>query len=168
MTIPAGTIRSKGLTLRNKTREVTFRNAVEARLVPDAGRADASPPRRRDAGTGAALISATNGPIDVTPNRLDIDDTGKIATFSGDVRAAQGDAVLETSALEVHYEGGGTGARLDRGSRQDQAHRLARARRHDARAAGPRHRAEPRLRRRQRDRAADRQRRHDLGRRTGA
>ena len=113
VTIPAGTIRSKGLTMRNKSREVTFSDSVVARLVPDAGKQDGGKdkaPAKQPAAGATPIISAANGPIDVTSNRLDIDDKGKVATFSGGVRAAQGDAVLETSALEVYYEGGGTGA----------------------------------------------------------
>jgi lipopolysaccharide transport protein LptA/LPS export ABC transporter protein LptC len=113
VTIPAGTIRSKGLTMRNKAREVTFSDSVVARLVPDAGKQDGGKdgaPAPKPAAGATPVISAANGPIDVTSNRLDIDDRGKVATFSGGVRAAQADAVLETKALEVHYEGGGTGA----------------------------------------------------------
>jgi LPS export ABC transporter protein LptC/lipopolysaccharide transport protein LptA len=107
--MPAGTIRSKQLTLHNKTRMAAFVDSVEAHLVPKQPPAGA--PARGAPTDGAPLISAANGPIDITSSRLDIDDTGKTATFSVRVRAVQGDAVLETDALEVHYEGEPTGAR---------------------------------------------------------
>ncbi len=101
--LPTGTIRSKEMTLRNKTHQVTFLDDVQAHLVPDKT-ASAKPPTKKAPGPAdAPLISATNGPIDVAANRLDIDDAAKVATFSGNVRAVQGDAVLETAALTVNY-----------------------------------------------------------------
>jgi lipopolysaccharide transport protein LptA len=107
--IPTGTIRSKKLTLRNKTRKVTFLDSVEARLTPEKKSGETAAPKAAPAGN-VPLISAANGPIDVTANRLDIDDEKKIATFFGTVRAVQGGAALETAALEVHYEGQEAGA----------------------------------------------------------
>jgi lipopolysaccharide transport protein LptA/LPS export ABC transporter protein LptC len=101
--MPGGTIRSNEMTLQNKTRKVTFRDSVTAHLVPT--EQPKSAPAKTTTPDAAPLISATNGPINITSNRLDIDDAKKIATFSGSVRAAQGDAILETAALEVHYEG---------------------------------------------------------------
>jgi len=103
--MPAGTIRSKTMRLRNKTREVTFLDSVVAHLVPGQGTQGTAAQT-----AGVPLISAANGPVDITSNRLDIDDTEKIATFSGEVRAVQGDAVMETAALTVHYEGAGADA----------------------------------------------------------
>ena len=100
--VPAGTIRSKELTLHNKTHEATFLNEVVAHLVPEktTGAPAAPPP----AAASTALLSASNGPIDINANRLDIDDTKKTAIFSGSVRAVQGDAALESAMLEVRYE----------------------------------------------------------------
>ena len=99
--MPTGTIRSKQMTLRNKTHEVTFFDAVRRGSFP---RPTQEPPApAQAAAAGPPLISAANGPIDITANRLDINDASKIATFSGSVRAVQGDAALETSALTVNY-----------------------------------------------------------------
>jgi LPS export ABC transporter protein LptC/lipopolysaccharide transport protein LptA len=142
--MPSGTIRSKEMTLHNKTREVTFLNAVQAHLIPapdkkptaPAGAAPAAagappapgaipsatppaatpaapaPPAAAPTGPTSAvpMISASNGPIDVTSNRLDINDGSKVAIFSGNVRAVQGGAALETAALTVIYEGQNAGA----------------------------------------------------------
>jgi lipopolysaccharide transport protein LptA/LPS export ABC transporter protein LptC len=102
--MPGGTVRSNELTLHNKTRKVTFLNNVTAHLVPAAQPKAATV--KPAAAAGAPLISAANGPIDITSDRLEIDDARRIATFAGAVRAVQGDAVLETTALEVHYENG--------------------------------------------------------------
>ncbi len=98
--VPAGSIRAKELTLKNKTHEATFLNEVVAHLVP-ANKPAAPAPA---AASSTPLLSAGNGPIDVTANRLDIDDVKKTAVFSGSVRATQADATLETATLEVEYE----------------------------------------------------------------
>jgi len=97
--MPAGTIRSKEMTLRNETRQVTFLNDVKAHLIPNK-----NGKQKPAAAADTPLISAANGPIDITASRLDIDDAKKVATFTGSVRAVQGDATLETAALEVGYE----------------------------------------------------------------
>lgn len=108
--MPSGTIRSNEMRLLNKSREIAFINDVKAHLVPDKDDAAKTPVPATTAKSAAPLIGAGSGPIDVTSNRLDIDDTGKEATFTGNVKAKQGDAALETAALEVHYAGGDTGA----------------------------------------------------------
>ena len=107
--MPGGTIRSNEMTLHNKTRTVTFLDSVTARLTPSEQQ-KAAPATA--AANAAPLISAANGPIDITSDRLEIDDKDKHATFSGTVRAAQGDALLETTTLEVSYEGQGDGAAI--------------------------------------------------------
>lgn len=103
--LPAGTIRSNEMTMHNKTREVTFLDQVKAHLVPeksnDAGKPAAKPSASNDA---VPIISAGNGPLDITANRLDVDDQKKTAVFSGGVNAVQGGAALQTSTLEVVYD----------------------------------------------------------------
>jgi lipopolysaccharide transport protein LptA/LPS export ABC transporter protein LptC len=99
--MPAATITSNEMAFRNKTREVTFLNAVNARIIPKQDPA-AAPAGGKAAGT--PLIGAGKGPIDILSNRLDIDDLGKVATFSGAVHATQGDTALETASLAVSYE----------------------------------------------------------------
>ncbi len=103
--MPSGTIHSNEMRILNKSREIAFVNDVKAHLVPD--KADASQPPEAAAAKkpAAPLLGGGEGPIDVTANRLDIDDTGKTATFTGNVKAKQGDAALETATLEVQYEG---------------------------------------------------------------
>ena len=93
------------------------------------------------------MFGGGEGPIDITSNRLDIDDTDKTATFTGNVKARQGDAAMATAALEVQYEGGETGAAgsAPAATTPGAGTKIKRivlqiARDHDARAAGPRHR----------------------------
>ena len=117
----------------NKSREIAFVDDVKAHLVPEEGGR-----RRKRRGGGAKkpaaphVSAAAKARSTSRANRLDIDDTGKTATFTGNVKAQQGDAALETAALEVQYEGGDADADRQRvrccgaGRRhQDQAHRLA-------------------------------------------
>ncbi|KWT70579.1 hypothetical protein APY04_0859 [Hyphomicrobium sulfonivorans] len=108
--MPTGTIRSNSMRLLSKTREIAFVDDVRAHLIPpknenaDGAANDAAKPDGSSA--TAPLIGGGDAPIDINANRLDIDDTGKTATFTGKVHARQADAALETAALEVFYEGG--------------------------------------------------------------
>ncbi|MGE0022751.1 MAG: LPS export ABC transporter periplasmic protein LptC [Hyphomicrobium sp.] len=110
---PSGSIRAKQMTLRQKAREATFVEEVAVQLTPPPNPAKESDPAKEQesgtaaSGTESALFTPSNGPIDIDANRLDVDDTGKRAVFSGSVRANQAGAQLTTPELEVFYEGGG-------------------------------------------------------------
>lgn len=43
-------------------------------------------------------------PIDITADRLDVDQNSQVATFSGNVRAVQADITLRTQTLKVYYD----------------------------------------------------------------
>ena len=101
--MPTGSIRSNRMTIQTKTREMTFLDTVRSRLVPQK-KPQAKAATKATPSGGAPIISASNGPIDIASDRLDINDTAKTAVFSGGVRAVQGDATLETAALQVNYE----------------------------------------------------------------
>ncbi len=138
--MPTGTVRSKEMTLHNKTREVTFLNAVQTHLIPADDKKSPATPGTAPAAAGAVpgstpapppgggtptaqsvpaaapptagaapMLSVSNGPIDITSNRLDINDNTKVAIFSGNVRAVQAGAALETAGLTVTYEGQNAG-----------------------------------------------------------
>lgn len=95
----AGTMRARELKFRHKAREVTFLGTVETHL--NAGRAGAS-----DAAPSAPRpFGASDQPIDITSNRLDINDQSKLAVFSGAVRAVQGGSTLSSPDLHVSYAG---------------------------------------------------------------
>lgn len=106
--MPSGTITSNELKVHNKSRELAFIDAVKAHLVPPKkpATAEGAAPETAQKKAAAPLIGTGSGPIDITASRLDIDDTGKKATFSGSVKAVQAGAALETAALEVRYAGG--------------------------------------------------------------
>jgi lipopolysaccharide transport protein LptA len=101
---PAGTIHSSAMTLRQKEREISFIENVQVALKPEASEEAAPKPAQ-----GGNLFAQSNGPIDIAASRLDINDAGKIALFTGNVRAAQGDGMLTTPELEVGYEGSAGG-----------------------------------------------------------
>ena len=121
---PAGLIRSKAMSLRQKTRDISFTGGVETRLTPkkEDVRSAATPLPASVAGLAAAeeasgaasLFRPSEEPIDITSSQLDVKDTEKRALFSGDVKARQGAAVMATPELEVFYDGdapaGGKGA----------------------------------------------------------
>jgi lipopolysaccharide transport protein LptA len=109
--------------LLNKSREIAFIDSVKAHLIPPKNE---SPPVSDAAAAkpaAAPLLGGGEGPIDITSNRLDIDDTGKTAMFTGNVKAQQAGAALETAELQVKYAGGdskdagampGDGAKIER------------------------------------------------------
>lgn len=102
--MPSGTIRSNEMRILNKTREIAFMGNVVANLVPN--KDEKKETVAATTNSAAPLIGGGDGPIDITANRLDIDDTGKTATFTGNVKALQGEAALETAGMQVFYEGG--------------------------------------------------------------
>lgn len=119
VTAPQGTIRSDRLQIDQKAKRVAFIDRVVANLKPPAPSADAA--NRKPAGTLPGL-GRSGAPIDVTANRLDIDDAAKTAIFTGQVRAGQGGPVgalagapasstIETERLEIAYAGSAAGGR---------------------------------------------------------
>ena len=110
--MPSGNIRSNEMRIHNKSHEIAFIDDVKAHLTPQKPDtpANATAPAAANVTapkSAAPMISADNGPIDITAKRLDVDDTGKTATFTGSVHAVQGGSAMETAALEVHYENTG-------------------------------------------------------------
>jgi len=105
---PNGSVRSKRMTLRQKAREATFVEEVAVILTPPADeKQKAAPAAEGKTAEDSALFTPSNGPINIDANRLDINDTGKTALFTGSVRAEQSGSHLTTPELEVFYEGEG-------------------------------------------------------------
>lgn len=101
----AGTINANQMTARQKAKEYTFVDNVRTHLnardpKPGEAAAPASPPAASN-----HMIGASNAPVDIVSNRLDINDGTKIALFTGTVTASQAGATLTTPELEVSYEG---------------------------------------------------------------
>ena len=109
--MPSGTINANEMELRHKAKEATFIDQVVAHLKatksgdPAAAEAAAKPVPPDPSGR---LFGSSNQPIDVTSSRLDVNDAGKIAVFTGEVTAVQGESMLTTPELQVTYEGDAT------------------------------------------------------------
>ncbi len=98
----AGTVRANEMKLRHKAREVTFVGAVVTHLENAKRQASAevaakSPP--------TTPFGASDAPIDITSDRLDVNDPTKLAVFTGSVRAVQDGASLTSPDLKVTYSG---------------------------------------------------------------
>lgn len=115
----AGTIRAASMTIRQKSKEITFAGKVHATLQPAAakGKPDAvanapAPKTGLAARSGVSLgdvFSGGSGPIEVFADRLDIDDVKKTAVFVGNVRATRGESTLTTPELRIAYDGAPSG-----------------------------------------------------------
>ncbi|HAT87079.1 MAG TPA: hypothetical protein DCS30_14670, partial [Rhizobiales bacterium] len=57
----------------------------------------------------SGLRTDPDAPIEVEADQLDIYDKKKVAIFTGNVIAKQGETQLNTSTLTIHYSGGGAG-----------------------------------------------------------
>lgn len=57
----------------------------------------------------SGLRTDPDAPIEIEADQLDIFDKKKIAVFKGNVRAKQGETVVNSGRLTVHYSGGGVG-----------------------------------------------------------
>jgi LPS export ABC transporter protein LptC len=100
----AGSITANQMTARQKAKEYTFVEDVRTHLnARDAKEPDSS--LAAVATKPDAMIGSPNAPVDITSNRLDVNETTKIAVFSGMVTAIQDGASMTTPELEVTYIG---------------------------------------------------------------
>ncbi len=72
--------------------------------------ATATAPVAQDASKAFKGFSSTsNDPIQIEADRLEVRDEEKIAIYKGNVRVRQGETLLKTAELRVHYTGDATG-----------------------------------------------------------
>lgn len=71
---------------------------------------------RSERGSFAVMFSGSKGPIEITSERLDLDDINKTATFVGSVVAKQGESNLSTPELRIAYDGAPSGGLTGAGS----------------------------------------------------
>lgn len=130
----SGVIRAKTMTVRQKTKEITFNGDVHARLAPAEGvigdidgkgnlritpsakSAPAKAPETAqdsDASAGGAMArlfqGGDSGPIEIKAQRLDVDDLKRTATFTGGVTVTRGAATLTSPELRIAYDGSPSG-----------------------------------------------------------
>lgn len=104
--MPAGVITANQMTVRQKEKAYAFvqnvRTELKGRPAPPAG---AGQPAQSALGFGNA-----SDPITIRSSRLDVNDVTKVALFSGNVKAVQGEATLASPEMEVSYEGSAVAA----------------------------------------------------------
>jgi lipopolysaccharide transport protein LptA/LPS export ABC transporter protein LptC len=97
----AGTINANQMTARQKVKEYTFVDQVRTHLNSHEPTGDAA----KAAPAANQFMGKPGSPVDITSNRLDINDATKVALFTGGVTAVQDGASLLSPELEVSYEG---------------------------------------------------------------
>ena len=102
VTMEAGTINANQMTARQKAKEYTFVDNVRTHIN---GRDDKPEEPVPAQAQSTQMIGASNAPVDILSNRLDVNDVTKIALFTGTVTATQAGATMTTPELEVTYEG---------------------------------------------------------------
>lgn len=105
---PSGSVRSKTMTLNQKTKDVTFDEDVVALLKPAPPKpgtdAAAPAPEPQKSAAAQGLFQPSTEPIDIRAAKLAIADAKKLAVFSGGVTATQTGATMTSPTLEVTYQ----------------------------------------------------------------
>ena len=81
---------------------------IKAKFSEGSGKATTAakePETAKGMSFGGNFKTDPNAPVEVDADRLDVDDRAKQAVFTGDVRAKQGDFVLQSSELKATYTG---------------------------------------------------------------
>lgn len=107
VTMATGSITANQMTARQKAKEYTFTDDVRTHLNARPPKDDGAAPAKPDTNQNA-MIGNSNSPVDISSNRLDVNDNTKTAVFSGTVTAVQDGASMTTPELEITYEGNAT------------------------------------------------------------
>ena len=102
-----GNIRARTMEMATKRRLATFNGDVAVRMTPPAPPANAAPKKEKEKPAGTALgpSFASNEPIDITSDRLTVDDEKRTAMFRANVIARQGTSTLNAPELDAIYAG---------------------------------------------------------------
>jgi lipopolysaccharide transport protein LptA/LPS export ABC transporter protein LptC len=105
--LPSASVRARTMTLNSKSRQISFKEAVEVQLRPNPPtQTDREQPGKAKAPSALPGLSLnSNAPVDVRSDLLDIDDTARTAVFRQNVTARQAEATMTAPELEVAYEG---------------------------------------------------------------
>ena len=102
--MPTGVVRGRAMELEQKARKVTFTDGVVAQFKQEQPK-DKPQAAPKAAGGASGTLTASDAPVDITSRMLVVDDNAKVAVFTGNVEAIQGDSKLTAPQLEVTYEG---------------------------------------------------------------
>lgn len=102
-----GSIRARTMEMATKRRLATFTGDVAVRMTPPAPPANAVPKKEKEKPASTALgpSFASNEPIDITSDRLTVDDEKRTAMFRANVIARQGTSTLNAPELDAIYAG---------------------------------------------------------------
>ena len=117
--MPTGSVRARAMELKTKQRQATFTGDVAVRMVPqqqqqkpaatetaaDPAKGTAKPRKDKAAATALGPSFSSGEPVDVTSDRLTVDDATHLALFRDNVIARQGTATLAAPELDVAYAG---------------------------------------------------------------
>ena len=117
--MPSGSVRARAMELMTKQRQATFTGDVAVRMIPqqpqkpatsataaEAAKGVGKP--KKDKGSAAAALGPSfnsSEPLDVTSDRLFVDDAKHLAMFRANVVARQGTATLTAPELDAAYAG---------------------------------------------------------------
>lgn len=102
----SGTIRARSMEMATKRRLATFTGDVAVRMTPPQQPANA-PKKEKEKSQSTALgpSFSSNEPVDITSDRLTVDDEKRTAMFRTNVVARQGTATLLAPELDAVYAG---------------------------------------------------------------
>jgi len=106
-TSTSGTIRARSMEMATKRRLATFIGDVAVRMTPPQQPANAAPKKEKEKSASTALgpSFSSNEPVDITSDRLTVDDEKRTAMFRTNVVARQGTATLLAPELDAVYAG---------------------------------------------------------------
>jgi lipopolysaccharide export system protein LptA len=107
-TTASGNITARSMEMQTKRRLATFVGDVAVHMTPPAPAADAPPKKEKKDKSATTTLGPTfssNEPIDITSDRLVVDDEKRTAMFRTNVVARQGAATLNAPELDAIYAG---------------------------------------------------------------
>ncbi|MFN3746630.1 MAG: LptA/OstA family protein [Hyphomicrobiaceae bacterium] len=119
-TTASGSIRARTMEMETQRRLATFTGDVAVRMTPPATPDPMLPTKEKPATPPLGPSFSSNEPVDITSDRLIVDDEKRTAMFRANVVARQGAATLAAPELDAVYAGrsalpggGGTDAAMD-------------------------------------------------------
>lgn len=104
-TTATGSIRAQSMEMQTQRKLATFTGDVAVRMTPPAAPANAAPKKEKPSTTALGPSFASNEPVDITSDRLTVDDEKRTAMFRANVIARQGTATLTAPELDAVYVG---------------------------------------------------------------
>jgi lipopolysaccharide transport protein LptA len=104
-TTASGSIRARTMEMETQRRLATFTGDVAVRMTPPAATDPAPSEKEKPSTTALGPSFSSNEPVDITSDRLIVDDEKRTAMFRTNVVARQGTATLLAPELDAVYAG---------------------------------------------------------------